>query len=484
MTTSTSPSTPSPSVTGASLSFKPKAPAVTTPADPTGIVTIGDRKFKVTIEIQIEGVWKKIDPAKFDTVEKFILQNLVNKCHGIYTSVTKDKGRPRLITVHFQNNHTTESILSKTIGKVFKRFKEDIVPVDFKKLEYQTTDADATEVFDPALEELEDSSVSDIRVHLKELAPFTQHVYKNSRHLTSKDKRPVDPVSKTIDESIKDAGAVGNLCAALSLAKIELDKHSPEDIVRKYGLDAAVTAQLRSASSEEQIVLLANHLVEKAAEIIEMSVFFRDDTIHDQTKPCLDAVTTALRAMGEDDTGTPEEIVKRYAALIRNPGTMLDLPFFLALGGPFIIVHKPHPSAPNQIMVIGRDFRIREKIEDLDFNDVNILFFNSQVHYQAIILDDDEKVAAMQQLIRRDIDAQIKDLVARLQNKDIAEEAVERDVADAIALFRLYPQVEQELIRELQAQYPDKLTDAKLANIRAAPNRRDFILRLRVAIQE
>jgi hypothetical protein len=38
-------------------------------------------------------------------------------------------------------------------------------------------------------------------------------------------------------------GAKGNRCAALSLAKIELDRKSIEDIVKKYRLDDDLIAQ-------------------------------------------------------------------------------------------------------------------------------------------------------------------------------------------------------------------------------------------------
>lgn len=475
-------STPAPATNlGAALKFTSTgtAPAKPTQLDEPGIITLSDgRKIEVAIYVKVNFVRKKVDTSKYRD-EKAVLEKLINRCEGIYAATTKDSGKPKSLTVRLQRNNNTESFWkSRVLGKVFTSLKEDVINLDLKKLEFKTTGSDVTEVFDLENEELGTLETYMVQAHLEALDPVAKGIYHNPRHFTSKSKKtttpPKDPASATIDHCIKEAGAKGNLCAALSLAKIELDKHSIEDIVEKYDFDPRLIEVIKKASTEEAgRIILAEALVHKAASAIESidpnNPFLRED-IKDPRRPCLAAIERAFAEHQKDTSDferipTKENKLRLYAQLMRN-GNMLDLPFFLALEQPFIIVHKPTPTAPNNIMALGEAFRIPDTIENCDLDNVNILFYNSRDHYKAVILTNDEHKKAMRELIRREIDNQIDSLINRLKVKDVGADAVEREEKDAIDLFAQYPRGLEELVQKLQNLYPAKLTSEVIDRIK------------------
>jgi len=435
------------------------------------------RKMKVTVEIKVNFVWKKVDTSKYSD-EKDVLKKLITRCEGIYATTTKESDKPKSLTVHFERNNNTESFWkSRVLGKVFTSLKEDIIQLDFKKLEYKTTASDTTQVFDLENEELGTLETSMVRAHLRVLAPVAKGIYYDAHRLTAnrkKTKNQSDPVSAVIDKCIEDAGAKGNRCAALSLAKIELDKNSIEDIVDNYELDEDFTEDFNLARPEHKLEMLAEALVQKTADTIEDTDPdnpFLDEDIQDHRQPGLAAIKYALREMKQSDTGTAEEITERYAGIIRQPGQMLDLPFFLALEQPFIIIHKPHPAAPNKIMVLGEDFIIPDTIEDCDLDDVNILFYNSRDHYQSVTLESrdpditDKNETAMRVLIRREMDQRIDSLINRLKTPGVGADAIVEERKDALDLYAQYPKGLEELVQKLQIQYPTKLTTGVIDQI-------------------
>lgn len=495
------------------LTFTGKSPdpasaTSTSPADEPGIITTPDgKKFKITVEVQDQGVWKKVDTSRYGQAEKFIVRHLFDRCFGIHMATTGASEVPSSLTVTFDKNDKTESFTSRTLGKIFSRFKEDVVLLKFKKLEYKASDGAPVKVFDLESESMEDAEAMAIHNLLDSLSfnPLTQDFYHNIKSLTAKPRKikppeapfAADPASVLIDQSIHEAGGQDNRCAALSLAKMELEKdvmdmeteefrkNTLEEIKDKYDLDERLVQTLDGIVDEkEKIRTLAEAFVQKAADKIEDPSSenpFLNQKIQDQRQPCLAAITTALRALGEPTAGYPREVLKRYAQKIRDEHVMLDLPFFLALDQPFIIIHKPD-GALNQIGALGGNFEITDTIENCDFDSFNIFFYNSRDHYKAVKLDTDEKKDAMRQLLRRAMDERIDGLVTYLNKERVKSSETYRARLDAENLFEQYPNARDELIQKLQVQYPDKLTDDVIARIKSVVDIGQFLKEIVIAI--
>ena len=110
---------------GAELRFTPRADPGADPATPVnpaqasepGIATMPNgRKLRVTLEIQVNGAWKKVDPNHFSDVH---FQAIAGQCNAIYQTTMQKADQPKTLTVYFEQKNLTESWKSAILGKVF-----------------------------------------------------------------------------------------------------------------------------------------------------------------------------------------------------------------------------------------------------------------------------------------------------------------------------------------------------------------------------
>lgn len=464
------------------LSFAQRSGAVV-PVDPAqsepDIVTIGGQRRRITVMVQVNGQWEKIDPTKLRNVLNQLgvpggqnaLQTLAESCHKIYGAT--GPANASSFTVYLGQSEAPWSLTGATLGRVANRFKDAPPSAAIIKIEYKTDGSDKTQTIELKDFALSEGVSEELTAEAQKIAQFTNPIFTYRNHLVSKKALPtlVDPVSSVIDSCIKDAGAKGNRCAALSLAKIELDNRSIEDIVKKYKLNEGLVAEFNSAQPNDKIPLLAEALIGKAAAFIEnqdpLTNPFLNTKIKDQRKPCFEAITTALEAMiGKVPTGTPAQIVQQYANRIRVSGEMLDLPFFLAFKQPFIIIHKANPTTPNKIMAIGNEFKISDTIENCNFDGVNIFYYTtirdpetnrSIGHYQSVVLSQPHQETAMKELLRRNIKEQIEGFIPGLRVNTVLDKTKTKESDEILELFSSYPEAKQLLIDRFKREFPAKI---------------------------
>jgi len=430
------------------------------------IITINGKRYRITqIQIKINGVWQDVDLAQFN------LSKLAKRCQRIFEetdlSIPDDLSK---LTFYFEKNDTSESLISRTLGKVSVLFKaQEKVGLELTKLEVQPKGSDQSQII--KLDEVLSKKEADlVKHHVGKIDKHTSQALNNPRFITKSKKRKSDTdlTTNPIHSSIQDAGADENRCAALSLAKRELSKLAPHEIVTKYTLTTPGLAQRinDAATPEAKIKLLADALIDKAATAITENDEFRNPHIKIvERKPCLAAIEQALSAYKEANRdypglpvgATPQQKTTEYVRLMRQPGFMLDLPFFLALEQPFIVIRKTHNNSIYSATEIGYHYVIRNSIETCDLDNVNIVYYDGLGHYKSVILTDDHQKVAIRDLIRRNINGQIEAFTTRLNGNLGNHEALRNESIDALALLHLYPRARQEIITRLKAQHPERL---------------------------
>jgi hypothetical protein len=415
-------------INGADLKFTQKAGAIVTgalaQADEPGIITLPDgRKLKVTIELQAHGVWKKVETSKLPNA---YLTELVEKCQQIYTTTTHATGQPKSLTVVFKNNNASESLKSSILGKFSNRFKEHVVQLDLKKIEYKIPGSDQMQVFDLETNELEAADAIKVNTLLNQIAPFAKRLLANAETLTSLKKRKrsadAEPQSRRNEQqlnsvkrvlNVQDAGAAENRCASLSIASILLHKHSEnlQNVAAKYKIP------LKPQPGEPPLVTLSNGLIALAADIIETNPIFSDQ---DPRNVHFDNIVAALADAGQtiSDPARPA-VVKQYADLIRRPWQMLDIPVFDALqmhGIPFITL-VPSPSQDD--LILGAvSHTISFDSSSIDTYDLTTICFvvREGLHYQPVIMDaippNPAQVAKLRSILKNDMTNTLRQIAA------------------------------------------------------------------------
>ena len=103
------------------------------PAEP-GIITMPDgSERRITLEIKVNGAWKKVDPKNIP----YHLE-IAKRCHQIYQTATQATDLPETLTVYFEHNLSESGTF----------FKEEVIDLTFNKMEYKTADSDKLQIFD------------------------------------------------------------------------------------------------------------------------------------------------------------------------------------------------------------------------------------------------------------------------------------------------------------------------------------------------
>ncbi|HUD01984.1 MAG TPA: hypothetical protein VMR37_06630, partial [Rhabdochlamydiaceae bacterium] len=165
---------------------------------------------------------------------------------------------------------------------------------------------------------------------------------------------------------------------------------------------------------------------------------------------------------------------KDYAALMNTDNFMLDLPFFLALRQPFLIIEKIANSYYT-IIAISDNFRINGKIDAFKIDDVNVVSYNGgqegQIgnHYQPLILDTDIHKNAMRQVIVNTINGHINNFIQGIKEPGAPSTKKQRRNADNyIKAIRIYPAAKDDIIEKLKLDYPAKAPALDL--LKASPD--------------
>jgi hypothetical protein len=132
---------------------------------------------------------------------------------------------------------------------------------------------------------------------------------------------------------------------------------------------------------------------------------------------------------------------------------MLDLPFFLALDVPFMIIRNDQDNNP-VITEISENFEISGTIDSYDLNRPNILFYNGVNHYQALILQDDSHREAIRKLLKQTIDEEITTFVNALGHDGLTAHHIKAYTSFFEAMEKRFQQAREAIIQKMQNRYP------------------------------
>ncbi|MBS0647815.1 MAG: hypothetical protein JSS10_01165 [Verrucomicrobia bacterium] len=436
----------------AKVTFTPAAHAGLTSTTTPATIKIQGKTFKIDY-IRLEKDGQKYDVTNLSQAE---LKVIAEQCRDIFEKIITDGEVPKQFAVKLERQNQAGSLISGVLGKFFDRFKTPLAPLELKTLEYQTSGGKTKTV------EIKEEQKTEVQAEIQAIDQLTLKVFASHELYT----KPVEKKSpektkqhKFIQETIQEAGATGNKCAALSIAKKELTLSTPENIVRKYNLPPALIAELASKKGEAQIKQLSDALIQKAADTIgsqEDANPFLDDKCKMQNKPCFAAVHTALVAhqQAHPDFVIPTDrkiAVASYAALMRQPGNMLDMPFFLALGVPFLIMREFDDGY--DFTEMSDSLVIPGKVKDFDLSQTNILFYNGTNHYQAVILRDKAHSDAVKAKLKQALDETMREFIKVIGKDSLTRQAFEVYSSGFIKLVKLYPEARQEIIQKLKDRY-------------------------------
>jgi hypothetical protein len=386
----------------------------TGPSEP-GIITMpdGSGERRVTLQIKVDGVWKKVDTSKFRD-EKTTLEAIAKKCDEIYKTTTQETDQPDTLTVYFEQKDLPESWTSATLGRIAPSYKDEVVDLTFNKLEYKTADSDQLHVIEEKTHDFDTATVGQLASSMRYLS---KTIFGNQEHFLEKPKKiksksvanrnseQLSNVKRTLN--VQEAGSQENRCATLSIAAILL-KRSNGDLQRAA---ARFEIPIAPIDGQDPKITLSNGLIELAARTIECSRYFQTD---DELFSSVIAALNDARQPIPDRTNR-QAVVQQYAAHIRQPGQMLDVPVFDALeinGIPFITL------VPSQgDLILGSVSSMITFNEGLDAYDLTTVCFvvRDGLHYQPVIMDDTPNVA-QQEKLRSILKTYMEKTLGQIQN--------------------------------------------------------------------
>lgn len=380
----------------------PAAPGAAQAQADSSVVTLNGKQYKITVEILVNGEWKKVDTSKFGTQAS---SALAQKCQQIYQQITHDSTSAGTISVYFKTKDAAKDLT-------------------FQKLEYKTAGSPQLKTFDIEKDEFEaETDAQRVDTIARLLLPLSSRLFSNPEHYIAAPARvrraqqtAQQPVTQTLSSvkqllNVQEAGSQENRCATLSIATILLQRHNGN-------LNAAAQAYnipLTNVGATDQITL-SNGLIELAARTLETQthMFVGNQTYSN--------IVAALKDAGQSiaNESNRKAVVAQYANLIRKSGQMSDVPVFdaLALSGiPFITLV---PNQAQNDLVLGSvsgliSFDTAE--HSLDNYDLTTICFvvRDGLHYQAVQMNGSlAQVTKLRSILRNDMEktlGQIQDLL-------------------------------------------------------------------------
>jgi hypothetical protein len=378
-----------------------------------GIVKMPDgSERRVTLEIQVNGVWKTVDPKK-----NIPYQAIAKQCHQIYQTATQATDLPETLTVYFE-----QSVLESGTF-----FKQEVVDLTFKKIEYKTADSDKLHKIDAETHEFDVPKVNQLASEMKHVSKaifgnreyFLEKPTKiKTKSAAEKDSEKLAAIKRTLN--VQEAGSLDNRCLTLSIAAILLKKDNNFATL----LENQFRIPLQEGDTPQ--ITLSNMLIELAAHIIIKEEFTNSDA-------CFDTVVAALKSAGQlitDESDRPA-VAKQYADLIRLPGQMLDVPVLKALEMSGLPIIALVPSQGD--LVLGSVSPTITFNEGLDAYDLTAICFvvhdRDGLHYQPVMMNE---TAAQQEKLRSILKNDMEKTLGQIQNL-ISD--TQRELADKFVEF-------------------------------------------------
>ncbi len=431
------------------------------------LLNINGKRFRIThlqIRVSKESEWQDIDPADID------MGQIAQQCAQIYQKLKPGETASKF-TLELEKVEPSTTFFQRVFSK------PPLPQLQPKRLE-STTQAGQTSVLNT--EDYEPADLLPIFPHVQVLDRLTNPLFENPKYLAPKKKRISSAPAPQTASPVIDAGSRGNRCAALSIIERELKSpgNNADAIASRHGLASYLPIDWKQKSDLRDV--LASALVKKAADQIRHNPAFRQPVQAHQpiNSPCWDIILIALREYKkahqqsqlkvDQDHFTNEEredLVNAYANLISQDGEMLDLPFFMALEIPFIILQKEGDQF--KIYALSHNFKVELNLESPDsrlpLENISIVLYDGAQHYQAIV---DKPEHKLDDLIKQDIEN-------RFTNVRIEMEAARRDDSKKVntarrivEFLKFYPFGRARLLQlaGLPASDLQNLTDEQLAD--------------------
>lgn len=414
---------------GAELRFTrkagPNSPVDSTQPSEPGIITMPDgSERRITLEIKVDGAWKKVDPKRIPTE---YYKEIAERCHKIYKTTTQNNDMPDTLSVYFDQKNLPESWKSRIFGTFSSSFKDEVVDLTFKKIEYKTADSDKLKVWD--IEKNDFSAQKDaIKVNklTREMTPVSKAIFANREHFleqptkiktksaAERDREKLAQVKRSLN--VQEVGSKDNRSLTLSIAAIVLKKLNGNLV------EAARILKMTFVEGVDPLITLSNNFIERAAVNIESSRFYN------QTK-CFDSVVAALKSAGQiiaDETDR-ETVARQYAALLRGPGQISIEPVLKAIEIDDLPIIMLKPSQGDLVVEsVNSKIRFDDGLETCDLSNICFLVHDG-LHYQPVIYDasnevQQEKLGA---ILRTDMEKtlnQIQSLISGTHTPEAADQ--------------------------------------------------------------
>ncbi len=400
-------------------------------------MTLNGKQYKITVEIQVEGKWEKVDPLKLRNVlnqlgvpgGKTSLEQLAKRCYKIYGATGPVSASS--FTVYLGQKEAPWSLKGATLGRIADRFKDAPPGVAVIKIEYKTDDSSKVQTIEFKDFTLPPETIQKLNKQTGKIAELTNAIFAQRHQLVSKkalpalesrastDTKKLEAIERVLN--VTNNSGEGNKCAAISVAMILLQRYGDLQTAKAAILSMNEGLQLPAERGRDAQDILTNLLIDLAASLIENRPEFSNADAADSSNPYYANIVASLslRAAGRPQPASNADrkmVAKEYADLIRSNGEMLDVSFFDALnllGIPSITL-KPSTTG----FVLGSIYSqnlFKADIDHIEGSDLGQICFvvHDQLHYRAAMLPTNltaEQTSALRSILRNDMTKLLQEL--------------------------------------------------------------------------
>jgi hypothetical protein len=387
---------------------------------PQHIISLNGKRYKITqlsVRSNRQNAWQSVDLTKIDQAE---LEKMVHSCQALFEKnvAPKDFNSTKSFTLYFQQQPEEKpTLINQTLGKRLKKLAWKPQPNQLEKITYLPEGAGQSKSFtiNPA-DYKDEAEQKQLKALLETVNATAKYFYRNfsePKQLTQ--PSPAPALTSALEQCLQEPGTKENRCAARAIAYQMLQKPNSLDNLETLDKEAFDKAQ----TPADKVELVSNALIGKAAFIIATDARFLD-TDASPNAPSYTAVLAAGKTIDPDFDKAllPLQVVEKYATLITEPGQMLDLPFFLALDAPFIVLQR---NQQNQFYISAMSHNVAfpngiANLQPQDLADLNVVFYNGTNHYQSVILKTPEAYGELSALFKQELNRWLSELDPPNQN--------------------------------------------------------------------
>lgn len=358
---------------------------------------IGGKSYVIKNLTEYKGYGSAAETTKYKDLSAYSQAQLTN----LTSLFEKMINRQKTLTATLKNSHIVilrfEEYPEDPIGvlqRIFQKFHKTRLPspeISLKEIAYQSRDSQ---------DEIKTLKLQDFGISLSEPSSPFQKILSYSHNTF--ENRPTAFDLSLMRNMIKDTGSRHNLCAPLSvasqlLARVRQDQDY-EEIITKFGLNLGDRLVKNKGNLTIQRVILARALKQKAINNILQNEEFLRIKNGDSNTPSFNCIVQAYEAanlnpntsdLNINDRNVRVEIRRKYVEHMQG-NNMLDQPFFVALGKPFIVI-SPRDGKMLGLNMISAGLDVQNLTVE-QIRETLIVYYNGHNHYQTFIVPPDQEI--------------------------------------------------------------------------------------------